>query len=151
MFKRYYPSFQLPRYAYSPTFLQVHIDDLTFQIDGFKLHVMHSTQPFTSKVRTTSPAASHPQRAEKDLQNMKILASQLEDQAYLLSQESPEDEASKMDQGDHLTRGSRAVEARIEKLCRELTETHAGVADDILSAKRVRVLFFAGLSLVSNL
>jgi hypothetical protein len=51
------------------------------QIEGFKLHVAHNVRPFVNKIRYAPEVASRPDRLAKDLQNVKLLATILEDQA----------------------------------------------------------------------
>ena len=48
------------------------------KIDGFKLHVIHNTQPFRNKVRYTPEAASRPERIVADLANVRALAAKLD-------------------------------------------------------------------------
>ncbi|VDC04076.1 unnamed protein product [Peniophora sp. CBMAI 1063] len=48
------------------------------KIDGFKLHVIHNTQPFRNKVRYTPEAASRPERIFADLANVRALAAKLD-------------------------------------------------------------------------
>lgn len=48
------------------------------KIDGFKLHVIHNTQPFRNKVRYTPEAASRPERIAIDLANVRALAAKLD-------------------------------------------------------------------------
>jgi len=57
---------------------------LPMKIEGFKLHVTHSTRPFRSRARRTPESASEPERIEKDLANVKMLAAILEEEAYHL-------------------------------------------------------------------
>jgi len=54
------------------------------QIEGFKLHVAHNIRPFVNKIRYAPEVASRPDRLAKDLQNAKLLATILEDQAVEL-------------------------------------------------------------------
>ena len=51
------------------------------QIEGFKLHVAHNVRPFVNKIRYAPEVASRPDRLANDLQNVKLLATILEDQA----------------------------------------------------------------------
>lgn len=48
------------------------------QVEGFKLHVSHNSRPFSSKIRYAPEIASRPDRIEKDLEQVKKLASILE-------------------------------------------------------------------------
>ncbi len=59
------------------------------QVDGFKLHVTHTTRPFITRARMTPEVASHPERVKKDLSQIKALAAILEDEAAALRQLSP--------------------------------------------------------------
>ena len=54
---------------------------LLVQIEGFKLHVAHNIRPFVNKIRCAPEVASRPDKLAKDLQNVKLLATILEDQA----------------------------------------------------------------------
>ena len=56
-------------------------DSYVHQIEGFKLHVTHSTRPFSARARYAPEASSRPDRVEKDLANVKNLASLLEEEA----------------------------------------------------------------------
>jgi hypothetical protein len=51
------------------------------QIEGFKLHVTHSTRPFSARARYAPESSWRPDRVEKDLANVKKLASLLEEEA----------------------------------------------------------------------
>ncbi|KAL4241397.1 ARS2 family protein [Abortiporus biennis] len=50
------------------------------KIEGFKLHVNRIEKPFTGKVKYAPEVASRPDRLAKDLVNVKILASRLEEE-----------------------------------------------------------------------
>ncbi|KLO15738.1 hypothetical protein SCHPADRAFT_902111 [Schizopora paradoxa] len=50
------------------------------KIEGFKLHVSHCTKPFVNKIRQAPDVASKPDRILKDLEQVKKLASLLEDE-----------------------------------------------------------------------
>jgi hypothetical protein len=70
------------------------------QLEGFKLHVTHNTRPFTTKIRFAPEVASRPERLEKDLENAKILASTLEEQAATLRAFKPAAPPSEKANGD---------------------------------------------------
>jgi len=125
------------------------------QIEGFKLHVTHSTKPFFTRVRYAPPLANRPDRLEKDLSQAKRLASVLEDEAAGLAKtldSSGDNSNGQTEQGDHMdidpeikARGSRAVENRIERLISELPpledpEDEAAVTAQ--QATKVRVNLF---------
>ena len=125
--------------------------ELLRQIEGFKLHLSHNIKPFTSRIRYAPEVASRPDRLAKDLASAKTLASLLEGEydrirrpptRDLPSQdgtsepnippepaedtlmcdgsldEDPDEDAPK-------SRGSEAVEQRIEKFISELKESDA--------------------------
>jgi hypothetical protein len=118
------------------------------QIEGFKLHVTHNTRPFVNKLRYTPEVASRPDRLERDLANVRKLATILEDEASALrkfpvrcvKQDDPtpravktEDHSSDMtmtdggeggddDDPEPPERGSNAIELRVEKIMAELRE-----------------------------
>ncbi|KAF8121332.1 hypothetical protein EV363DRAFT_1365569 [Boletus edulis] len=123
------------------------------KIEGFKLHVSHNTRPFINRVRYVPEVASRPDRVEKDLANVKILASILEEEYTTLFKSSasstggdsmetnggtrPEDVGMQADnEDDSMLRepGSEAVERRIEKLVGELHEQ--GIDERVLEAKK---------------
>ncbi|KAF8338984.1 uncharacterized protein EI90DRAFT_3039954 [Cantharellus anzutake] len=82
------------------------------KIEGFKLHVTHSTRPFRSRARRTPESASEPERIEKDLANVKKLAAVLEDEAYhlqTLPEKLPEPRNLKQSNGGELPDDSDAV------------------------------------------
>lgn len=120
------------------------------KIEGFKLHLSHSLKPFTNRIRYAPEVASRPDRLAKDLESIRILASLLEDEYDRIrrppsredppSQEGPSDpNAQSGTTGDTLmvedgldqdfdedapkSRGSEAVERRIEKVISELKES----------------------------
>ncbi|KAF8307293.1 hypothetical protein DL93DRAFT_2143326 [Clavulina sp. PMI_390] len=63
--------------------MTVVIDRLSEEkIEGFKLHVTHSTRPFSSRARYAPEASRRPERIAKDLENIKRLAALLEQEAY---------------------------------------------------------------------
>lgn len=120
--------------------------ELLRQIEGFKLHLSHNIKPFTSRIRYAPEVASRPDRLAKDLASARTLASLLEDEydrirrpppRDLLPQdgssepnvpsESTEDTlmgGGSLDQDPNedapKSRGSEAVEQRIEKVISEL-------------------------------
>ncbi|KAI0313252.1 hypothetical protein OF83DRAFT_1165659 [Amylostereum chailletii] len=109
------------------------------KIEGFKLHTIHVTTPLRSKIRTTPEAVSRPDRVEKDLANIKVLANILETE-YLNVRRLPEkpndapadwektqiesdillEEVNDPEDPEPKERGTDAVERRIEKLVDEL-------------------------------
>lgn len=114
----------------------------------------HNTKPFINRIRYVPEVASRPGRIEKDLANVKILASSLEEEYVMLFKSSasspggdnmetngvarPEDVGVPADnEDDPMQReaGSEAVERRIEKLAGELHEQ--GVDEKVLEAKKV--------------
>lgn len=114
----------------------------------------HNTKPFVNRVRYVPEVASRPDRIEKDLANVKILASILEEECSTLFKSSsssaggnsmemngdtrPEDVGMQTDsEDDPMPRetGSEAVERRVEKLFGELHEQ--GVDEKVLEAKKV--------------
>lgn len=54
---------------------------MAVQIEGFKLHVSHSTRPFSARARYAPEGSLRPERVSKDLSAVKKLASVLEDEA----------------------------------------------------------------------
>ncbi|KAF9526311.1 hypothetical protein CPB83DRAFT_858152 [Crepidotus variabilis] len=110
------------------------------KIEGFKLHVTHNTRPFTNKVRYAPEVANRPERLEKDLENVKILATLLEEQAAKLraykhvAPEKTNDESSaeepvdvpilevEEEEEEPKERGSDAVERRIEKVLADMKD-----------------------------
>jgi len=113
------------------------------KIEGFKLHVSHCTKPFVNKVRQAPEVASKPDRIMKDLDQVKKLASILEDEYDRVrrfsvdSKPQAEGDAhgdasavkSEMDQNmvdasedEPRERGIDAVERRIAKLHEELPQ-----------------------------
>lgn len=113
------------------------------QIEGFKLHVTHNTRPFTTKIRFAPEVASRPERLEKDLENAKILASTLEEQAATLRAFNPAPSSEKANGDAHASsesnsdatmnspedddpepkeRGVDAVERRIEKVMADMKD-----------------------------
>ncbi|KAF9246862.1 hypothetical protein BU15DRAFT_69722 [Melanogaster broomeanus] len=123
------------------------MSDLTDKkIEGFKLHVSHNLKPFINRVRYVPEVASKPDRIEKDLANVKVLAAILEEDYRMLRQSSVssvggdgmgvngsaklEDDAMGGETGnEHESEpkeaGSEAVERRIEKIMGELREQGA--------------------------
>ena len=114
----------------------------------------HNTKPFVNRVRYVPEVASRPDRIEKDLTNVKILTSILEEEHATLFKPSasctggdsveanggarPEDVGMQADnEEDSMLReaGSEAVERRIEKLMGELRDQ--GVDEKVLEAKKV--------------
>ncbi|KAH7102977.1 hypothetical protein BKA62DRAFT_616893 [Auriculariales sp. MPI-PUGE-AT-0066] len=51
------------------------------KIDGFKLHVSHTTRPFITRIKNTPEIASRPDRIRIDYDNAKLLAAKLEAEA----------------------------------------------------------------------
>lgn len=104
------------------------------------MHVTHNTRPFTNKIRYAPEVASRPDRLEKDLENVKLLASLLEEQAAKLRAYKPYTIGEKVNgsvsdsNGDTLMaspeeddpepkeRGSDAVEKRIDKTMMDLKD-----------------------------
>jgi hypothetical protein len=116
--------------------------------------VSHNLKPFVNRVRYVPEVASKPGRIEKELANVKILASILEEEYVTLFKSSasstgddsmetngvakPEDVGVQADNEDDpmlAETGSEAVERRIEKLVGELHEQ--GVDEKVLEAKKV--------------
>ncbi|KAJ3797573.1 hypothetical protein GGU11DRAFT_784341 [Lentinula aff. detonsa] len=116
------------------------------RIEGFKLHVSHTTKPFVNKIRFTPDVASRPERMEKDLANVKILAGLLEEEAAALRKFKPikdggqpkSEGADDISMGENiaetvdveleeeeeepLERGSDVVERHIEKIMADLRD-----------------------------
>ncbi|KIK65755.1 hypothetical protein GYMLUDRAFT_39277 [Collybiopsis luxurians FD-317 M1] len=117
------------------------------KIEGFKLHVSHTTKPFVNKIRIAPDVASRPERMEKDLANARTLAGLLEEEAAALrkfkpgkddAQAKPEGEDAPMDGGnlengdidvdgeeeeeEPPERGSDAVDRRIEKIMADMRD-----------------------------
>lgn len=111
-------------------------------------------KPFVNRVRYVPEVASRPDRIEKDLANVKILTSILEEEYATLYRSSvsstggdsmetdgdarPEDIGMQADNEDipvPREAGSEAVERRIEKIMGELREQ--GVDEKVLEAKKV--------------
>ena len=136
--------FRRPIQKYVPKFL--------CQIEGFKLHLSHNLKPFTNRIRYAPEVASRPDRLAKDLANAKTLASLLEDEYDRIRRPPPRDNAppqdGALDSSAHpgsaddtlmadasldqdpdedapKSRGSEAVERRIEKVISELKESGA--------------------------
>ena len=111
----------------------------------------HNTKPFVNRVRYVPEVASRPDRIEKDLANIKILASILEEEHATLYKASassmageangearPEDVGMQADNEDDPAlreAGSEAVERRIEKLMGDLREQC--VDEKVLGVKKV--------------
>lgn len=113
------------------------------RISNMRLMVTPTSEPFVGKIRYTPPAASKLSRMEKDLEQAKRLAAILEAQAAEvaaykplfpvgapLSSEPPSGEVSIVpvdataEPGDlDVSRGTKAVEERIEKLVCEVLDT----------------------------
>ncbi|KAG5640931.1 hypothetical protein DXG03_006609, partial [Asterophora parasitica] len=111
------------------------------KIEGFKLHVTHNQRPFVNRIRYAPEVASKPDRIQKDLEAIKLLATVLEKEAAKLRQYKPsvvppKDEDAQAD-GPEDTRmaplineteeepepkenGSEAVERRIEKVLSDM-------------------------------
>jgi hypothetical protein len=110
------------------------------QLDGFKLHVNHTTRPFVTRGRTTPEVASHPERVKKDLSQIRELAVILENQAASLRRSKHVvDDAAVIEGKDSETsavngnteggahsgpRGSELVEQRAEKILQEHPDGH---------------------------
>jgi len=112
------------------------------KIEGFKLHVSHCTKPFVNKLRQAPEVASKPDRILKDLEQVKKLASILEDEyervRHFAVESKPQREGdvngeaeavkSDVDQNMDSTddepreRGTDAVERRVAKLHEELPQ-----------------------------
>jgi len=128
------------------------VSDLLQQIEGFKLHLTHNLKPFTNRIRYAPEVASRPDRLAKDLANAKTLASLLEDEHDRIRRPPPREDAppqdDALDPGSHpqptedtlmadgspehdpdedapKSRGSEAVERRIEKVISDLKESGA--------------------------
>lgn len=114
----------------------------------------HNTKPFVNRVRYVPEVASRPDRIDKDLANVKILASILEEECAMLykspasptggdgmetnSGASPEDVGVQADNEDDSAlreAGSEAVERRIEKIAEELREQC--IDEKVLEVKKV--------------
>ncbi|KAL0949782.1 hypothetical protein HGRIS_009821 [Hohenbuehelia grisea] len=121
------------------------------KIEGFKLHVTHNTRPFMNRIRYTPDVASRPERLEKDLAKIKVLAGLLEDEAATLRKArvakvtSPvklevipgEGDIKMEDPIEHeeedpepKEKGSDAVERRVEKIMADLREQGLVDPDD---------------------
>ncbi|KAI0035628.1 hypothetical protein K488DRAFT_42774 [Vararia minispora EC-137] len=120
------------------------------KIEGFKLHLVHNTSPFKNKVRYTPEVASRPDRIEKDLANVRALATLLENEYFTVRRlperpmDAPQDwekgvvendilmdEVMDLEDPEPKERGSEAVERRIEKIMEELKEVgKVGVEDE---------------------
>lgn len=110
-------------------------------------------KPFVNRVRYVPEVASRPDRIEKDLANVKILASILEEECATLYKSSasstgddgmdanggtrPEDVGVQADNEDDPLReaGSEAIERRIEKIMGELREQC--IDEKVLEVKKV--------------
>ena len=150
------------------------VPKLFHQIEGFKLHLSHNLKPFTNRIRFAPEVASRPDRLAKDLANAKILASLLEDEYDRIRRPPPRDDAPPQDGAldpsaqsglaedtlmtdDSLdqdpeedapkSRGSEAVERRIEKVISDLKESGAV---DVMNEKEfeARKVRFHPLSIV---
>ena len=148
-----------------------HPSDLLFQIEGFKLHLSHTLKPFTNRIRYAPEVASRPDRLAKDLASARTLASLLEDEYDRIrrpppredapSQNDPSDPAAPSgptddtpmedcsleqdpDEDGPKSRGSEAVERRIEKVTSELKESGAvGVMNEReFEAKKASFIYF---------
>jgi hypothetical protein len=128
------------------------------QIEGFKLHLSHNLKPFVNRIRYAPEVASRPDRLAKDLASAKSLASLLEDECDRVRRSPPRDDApppdgtlepdiqsatqdtlmangsldQDPDEDAPKSRGSEAVERRIEKVISELKES-TGV--DVMNEK----------------
>ena len=127
-----------------------HVSELPQQIEGFKLHLSHNLKPFINRIRYAPEVASRPDRLAKDLASAKTLASLLEDEYDRIRRPPPRDDPHPQDGSFELpvqsgptedtlidsldqdpdeegpkSRGSEAVERRIEKLISELKESDA--------------------------
>ncbi|ETW84534.1 hypothetical protein HETIRDRAFT_35037 [Heterobasidion irregulare TC 32-1] len=120
------------------------------KIEGFKLHVMHNTEPFRNRIRYAPEVASRPERLEKDLEKAKAIASLLEseyldlrrmkfprrveqigtgeedangnvEQDVTMAETEVIDDAT--DDPEPIEKGTDAIERRIEKLVAELRES----------------------------
>ena len=112
-------------------------------------------RPFVNRVRHTPDSASKPDRLEKDLANVKILASRLEEEAAMLRKAKPQKQLAvhqtaggteagdeqevkgdismtdeQADEDEPKERGSDAVERRIQKVMREMRDQGVVDADD---------------------
>lgn len=139
------------------------------------MHVTHNLRPFVNKIRYAPEVASRPERLEKDLQNVKVLAGILEQQAASLralkladlkstSTAKPEGEDAKPTQSDAdmnspeeedpepKESGSDAVERRVEKVLSDLREQGLVDVNDekAYEEKKVRRYLFLYISFVSN-
>ena len=140
--------------------------ELLGQIEGFKLHLSHNIKPFTSRIRYAPEIASRPDRLAKDLASAKELAKLLEEEYDRIRRpttrdpppqdgssepnvpsEPPEDTlmgdgslGEDPDEDAPKSRGSEAVEQRIEKVISELKESDAvGVMSEReFEAKKVK-------------
>ena len=122
------------------------------------MHTIHTTTPFRGKIRTTPEAASRPDRIEKDLANVKTLASLLENEylnvrrlpskpddapadwektaleSEVLMDADPEDPEPK-------ERGSDAVERRVEKIVDDLKSSGKHTSDNEKEFSYKKVIF----------
>lgn len=125
-------------------------------------------KPFVNRVRYVPEVASRPDRIEKDLANVKILTSILEEEYATLYKSSasstggdsmetdgnarPEDVGVQADNEDipvPREAGSEAVERRIEKIMGELREQ--GVDEKVLEAKKVSRVYVHTVKLLQLL
>lgn len=130
------------------------------QIEGFKLHLNHNTQPFTGKVRTTPEVASRPDRIAKDLAQARRLTAVLEDEYERVRTFKPEPSPAHPDRAeggdapppeDVLMRdavsedepttekGSDALERRIAHIVSQLPEPTNDAEAEALEVKKVSI------------
>lgn len=141
------------------------INDFVGQIEGFKLHVNHSTRPFISRIRQTPEVASKPDRIKKDLDQVKKLVDLLEEEHHRVMNFKPpksdvsgdaEDqvngnnvatdvdarmlEGNVAEEVESKDKGSKAVERRIAVLAAQLTVSGNEDETDGLELKKVVLL-----------
>jgi hypothetical protein len=113
------------------------------KIEGFKLHITHNVRPFVNRIRFAPEVASRPERIAKDLANVKVLATILEEEAAMLRKWRPPppavDKTNAAPEGADVAmaapesvdgedepepdeKGSDAVERHIERVMNDLRE-----------------------------
>ena len=131
------------------------------------MHVTHNLRPFVNKIRYAPEVASRPERLEKDLQNVKVLAGMLEQQAANLralklsdlkpsstakqdgepAQNDADMAAPEEEDPEPKENGSDAVERRVEKVLSDLREQGLVDVNDekTYEEKKVRCYLFLRL------
>ena len=134
------------------------------------MHVTHNLRPFVNKIRYAPEVASRPERLERDLQNVKVLAGMLEQQAANLralklsdlkpsstakqdgddakpAQNDADMAAPEEEDPEPKENGSDAVERRVEKVLSDLREQGLVDVNDekTYEEKKVRCYLFLQL------